>query len=61
MPLYEYECEECGAKFEELMPVGSTENPPCAECSSLKTHRTISVVAGFYGAKTSCSSGSGFS
>jgi putative FmdB family regulatory protein len=61
MPLYEYECEECGTKFEELMPVGSVENPPCVECSSGKTHRVISDIAGFYGTASSCSPRTGFS
>jgi putative FmdB family regulatory protein len=42
MPMYEFECEECGARFEDLVPVG-TESIPCPECSSERTRRAFSA------------------
>jgi putative FmdB family regulatory protein len=44
VPIYEFECEECGARFEEL--VAATAPPPaCAECGSGRTRRLISNVS----------------
>jgi putative FmdB family regulatory protein len=44
MPIYEFECEECGARFEELVASGATEIP-CAECGSTRTRRLMSSVS----------------
>ena len=33
MPIYEYECEACGERFEELVAV-TTAEVPCPECGS---------------------------
>ena len=44
MPLYEFRCEDCGARFEELAPVG-TERVACPECSSEQTARVFSAPA----------------
>ncbi|MFP5389051.1 MAG: FmdB family zinc ribbon protein [Thermoleophilia bacterium] len=44
MPLYEFECEECGERFEEL--TGSkTRSLPCPRCASAQTRRLISPVS----------------
>ena len=43
MPIYEFECEECGARFEEL--VASGEGAACASCGSERTRRLFSTVA----------------
>jgi putative FmdB family regulatory protein len=41
MPIYEFECEECGCRFEEL--ASSTEvKLDCPECGSSKTRRLLS-------------------
>ena len=40
MPIYEFQCEQCGARFEELVP-GGTESAPCAECGSAGARRAI--------------------
>lgn len=35
MPLYEYRCRECGARFELLRPLGAgTEGLSCPECGA---------------------------
>ena len=44
MPIYEFECEECGAGFEELVAAG-TEAVACPECGSERSRRLISAVS----------------
>ena len=44
MPIYEYECEACGERFEELVAV-TTAEVPCPECGSERTRRLISTVS----------------
>lgn len=43
MPIYEFECEECGARFEELVASGGVAT--CAACGSERTRRLYSEVA----------------
>lgn len=44
MPIYEFECEGCGGRFEEL--TGSeTHSLPCPRCGSERTQRRISPVS----------------
>ena len=44
MPIYEFECEECGAAFEELVAAGA-EGVPCPACGSRRTRRLLSNVS----------------
>jgi putative FmdB family regulatory protein len=44
MPIYEFQCEGCGAAFEELVAAG-TESVPCPECGSERSRRLISAVS----------------
>jgi putative FmdB family regulatory protein len=37
MPLYEFECEQCGSRFEELLRSGDAA--ACPECGSSATRR----------------------
>jgi putative FmdB family regulatory protein len=43
MPIYEFECEACGARFEELVAAGAAT--PCHACDSERTRRLYSNVA----------------
>jgi putative FmdB family regulatory protein len=44
MPLYEFECEKCEARFEEL--VAADGGPPtCPECGAAGARRLLSNVA----------------
>ncbi|HEU4707204.1 MAG TPA: zinc ribbon domain-containing protein [Solirubrobacterales bacterium] len=43
MPIYEFECEECGARFEELV-AGEVE-VVCPGCGSGRIRRLYSTVA----------------
>jgi putative FmdB family regulatory protein len=44
VPIYEFECEDCGARFEELVALGA-EQVPCAACGSTRTRRLMSGFA----------------
>lgn len=43
MPIYEFECEECGGRFEEL--VGAEAMAACPACGSGRTRRLYSAVS----------------
>jgi len=43
MPLYEYECGNCGRKFEELVRASAVgHQPACPGCGKTSTRRLIS-------------------
>jgi putative FmdB family regulatory protein len=44
MPIYEFECEECEIRFEELIAVDAAP-PPCPACASVRVRRLFSEVA----------------
>jgi putative FmdB family regulatory protein len=43
MPIYEFECEGCGAGFEELVAPGA--EVACPKCGSVRVRRLFSTVA----------------
>jgi putative FmdB family regulatory protein len=43
MPIYEFECEDCGERFEEL--VGAEEAAACPACGAERTRRLYSAVS----------------
>lgn len=44
VPVYEFQCEECGSRFEELAPSDAT-NLACPRCGSGRTRRLLSPVS----------------
>ncbi len=44
VPIYEFECEDCGAEFEEILPAESA-SAICRECGSRRTTRRYSPQA----------------
>jgi len=44
MPVYEYECESCGERFERLFmsPEDRPSEIACPECDSTEVHRVFS-------------------
>jgi putative FmdB family regulatory protein len=44
VPIYEFECEECGARFEELVPSEAAE-VACPSCGSTRCKRLMSAVS----------------
>ena len=67
MPLYEYQCPNCGSNFEELVQRGSTEPVVCPSCGETKPQRKLSAFAcggdpyGGSATASSCGSRGGFS
>ena len=47
MPIYEFDCEECGAGFDDLVAAG-TEHSVCPECGSERTTRRFSAPASHF-------------
>jgi len=43
MPIYEFECEECGGRFEELVATG--EAVACPSCGAGSSRRLYSEVS----------------
>ena len=43
MPIFEFKCEECGTRFEELTAVGASV--PCPQCGGEPARRLYSEVA----------------
>jgi putative FmdB family regulatory protein len=44
MPVYEFECEQCGERFEELMDSGAAA-PLCPSCGAEGARRLLSPVS----------------
>ncbi len=57
MPIYEYRCASCGEKFDELLPMGTTDAPPCPGCGAVKADRLVSLVARTAGDGGGCGPG----
>jgi putative FmdB family regulatory protein len=63
MPIYEYQCEQCGLRFDRLESMAATPATSCPECHG-PVHRVIAPVgvifkgSGFY-ATDNRKSGSG--
>ena len=41
MPLYEYECKDCGARFERVQPVTAPTVSECVECGGGPARRVL--------------------
>ena len=70
MPIYEYQCKNCGSEFEKMVRFSeANKNPECPYCASGETHKKISLFAsqgsGIGGSSfstgSSCGSSGGFS
>ncbi len=44
MPLYDFQCSSCQARFEAQVPYG--EMPPCPSCGASETERRLAPFAG---------------
>jgi putative FmdB family regulatory protein len=45
MPIFEYECESCHGRFEELTLSSRAADPSCPACSSDHVHKVYSTFA----------------
>jgi putative FmdB family regulatory protein len=43
VPLYEFDCDVCGARFEEIVAAGGTA--PCPACGNERVTRVFSTIA----------------
>jgi putative FmdB family regulatory protein len=60
MPMYEYRCEECGAKYEQLRRMSEADlNLECPVCGSRNVRREVSACAIGGSSSSSWSSGGG--
>jgi putative FmdB family regulatory protein len=58
MPIYEYECEKCGERFECFHSITASEREiKCPTCSSLNPKRVLSTFA-TGSSSTNCAPGS---
>ena len=70
MPLYDFQCKECGEVFEVTLRFSEADRmPACPKCESPKTKKVISKVASFTvsgsgsstsNSSTSCGTSGGF-
>jgi putative FmdB family regulatory protein len=49
MPLHEYLCQGCEARFEAITSAARADEVRCPMCHSAETRRLISVIAGVGG------------
>jgi putative FmdB family regulatory protein len=53
VPIYEYECSECGERFEIFVRGGEEEEMKCPECACENIERRLSTFAATTGAPDS--------
>lgn len=56
MPIYEYECADCGHEFEFLVS-GSEAKPECPKCRSIEVKKLFSAFGFKSGGRVVSSSG----
>ncbi len=49
MPLHEYLCQDCQARFEAITSAARADQVACPMCRGVQTRRLISVIAGVGG------------
>lgn len=49
MPLYEYQCQECGQEFEKLRSISDRDSVNCPTCGSGKVGRKMSLFSWYMG------------
>lgn len=62
MPIYEYQCSDCGQPFEKMVRFSeANQTPPCPTCQSQNTKKKLSTFAALGGSSggSSFSSGGG--
>lgn len=59
MPIYEYRCQECGIRYEKLVPSVGAPAPGCPSCHSSKVEKLLSVPSIGKGASGSPAGGLG--
>ena len=54
MPIYEYQCSDCGHDFEMLVRFSDLQRnaPECPDCQSENTRKRLSTIAAFSAGKS---------
>ncbi|UCD85780.1 MAG: zinc ribbon domain-containing protein [Deltaproteobacteria bacterium] len=56
MPMYEFECQECGEIFEELLGINeSTDGLKCPKCQAKNPRKVLSVFSSATGGSSGAS------
>ncbi|MBI5353641.1 MAG: zinc ribbon domain-containing protein [Chloroflexi bacterium] len=59
MPLYDFQCKECGEIFEVTLRFSEADRiPACPKCESKNTKKQLSKIAAFVTSSSSGSQGS---
>jgi len=45
MPIFEFECRECGTRFEKIVSSASSSQVTCKNCASAQVAKLLSVFA----------------
>jgi putative FmdB family regulatory protein len=45
MPIFEYQCRDCGAKFEKILPSAGAAAVRCGSCDSARVEKKLSTFA----------------
>ncbi|MBN8924229.1 MAG: transcriptional regulator [Rhodanobacter sp. 68-29] len=45
MPIYEFECSQCGHRFDHLQKLSDADPVDCPHCGAPKLHRRVSAPA----------------
>jgi len=56
MPMFEYYCKKCDAKFEEFVQGDRDKKIPCPTCGNEQTEKLLSVIGGISMGKSSAPS-----
>ena len=60
MPIYEYTCLDCNARFDALRAIKDADSPiACKKCESKHTKRALSVFYAQSGSRTVAGTGGG--
>ena len=61
MPIYEYQCSDCGHDFEKLVRFSDPQvnTPQCPGCQSANTRKRLSTIAAYSGGKSQAASAAG--
>lgn len=43
MPIYEFECSQCGHRFDRLQKLSDADPVDCPDCGAPKVHRRVSA------------------
>lgn len=58
MPIYEFDCTDCGEGFEKLVRMSAIDDVTCPNCGGKKVKKKLSIFASSSGSSSSSASSS---